>query len=118
LPEWFIKYLEKIDIQKLKEHKAYLRWKDHDENTGSGEVDATRNDDESFADIFDLPSVCKKPENKHKLRECSYAEMLGLIDRRKQTTDRRRNENDVKVDFRSGVERRKNYINGCFESFF
>ncbi len=111
LPEWFYKYLKKIDIQKLKEHKAYLRWKDHDETTDPGEVDGKRHDDESYADIFDLPSVCKKPENRHKLRECSYAEMLRLLDRRKQKTERRRSENDVKVDLRSGAERRKSDIN-------
>ena len=116
LPEWFYKYLKKIDIQKLKEHKAYLRWKDHDENTDSGEVDAKRLDYEGYADIFDLPSVCKKPENRHKLRECSYAEMLGLVDRRKQKKDRRRSENDVKVDSRSGVERRKNDPYICLEA--
>ena len=115
LPEWFYKYLKKIDIQKLMEHKAYLRWKGHDENANPGEVDAKRHDYEGYANIFDLPSVCKKPENRHKLRECSYAEMLGLVDRRKQKMDRRRSENDVKVDLRSGVERRKSNINECLE---
>ena len=115
LPKWFHKYLEKIDIQKLKEHKAYLRWKSQDENREHDEVDEKRHYCDDCADIFNLPSVCKKPENRHKLRECSYAEMLALIDRRKQKMDRRRSENDVKVDFRSGVERRKSHINGCLE---
>ena len=115
LPEWFYKYLKKINIQKLKEHKAYLRWKSQDENREHDEVDGKKYNFDSCADIFDLPSDCKKPENRHKLKECSYAEMLNLIDRRKQKTDRRRSENDVKVDCRSGVERRKSNVTGFLE---
>jgi hypothetical protein len=115
LPEWFYKYLKRIDIQKLKEHKAYLRWKNRDENEEHGEVDGKQFYYDGCAEIFDLPSDCKKPENKHKLKECSYAEILKLIDRRKQKTDRRQSEKDVEVDCRSGFERRKNDINGCLE---
>ena len=117
LPEWFYKYLKKIDIQKLKEHKAYLRWKSRDENMEHGEVDEKQHYYDGCVEIFDLPSVCKKSEEKHKLRECSYAEILNLIDRRKQKADRRRSENAVKVDFRSGFERRKNDINGCLAEY-
>ena len=113
LPEWFYKYLKKIDIQKLKEHKAYLRWKSRDESTEYDEVDRRRDCYDDCADIFDLPSVCRESGNKNRLRECSYAEILNLIDRRKQNTDRRRSENDVEVDLRSGSERRKNDIKGC-----
>jgi len=117
LPECYYKYSKKIDIQKLKEHKAYLRWKSRDENTEHDGIDEKQHYYDGCADIFALSSVCTKAENKHKSEECSYAKILTLIDRRKNRTDRRQTENEVEVDLRTGSERRKNDINGCLSQY-
>jgi hypothetical protein len=117
LPEWFYKYLKKIDIQKLKEHRAYSRWKSSEENPENCEADAKRHYYDGCSDIFTLSSICKESENKHKEGECSYTEILALIDRRKQRTDRRQTTNEVEVELRSGSERRKNDINGCLTQY-
>jgi hypothetical protein len=117
LPECFYEYSKKIDIQKLKEHKAYLRWKSRDGNREYNEADAKRHYYDGCADIFNLSSVCKEAENKHKLGECSYAKILTLIDRRKNRTDRRQTEKEVDVDLRTGSERRKNDIYGCLTQY-
>ena len=117
LPECFHEYAKKIDIQKLKEHKAYLIWKSCDGNQKYNEDDAKRYYYDGCADIFDLSSVCQEAENKYKLEECSYAKILTLIDRRKNRKDRRQNENEVEVDLRTGSERRKNDLYGCLTQY-
>ena len=117
LPECFYEYSKKIDLQKLKEHKAYLRWKSRDGNGEYNEADAKRHYYDACADIFDLSSVCKEAEDQYKLEECSYAKILTLIDRRKNRTDRRQTENEVEKDLRTGFERRKNDIYGCLTEY-
>jgi hypothetical protein len=117
LPECFYEYAKKIDLQKLKEHKAYLRWKSCDGKQDYIEADAKSYYYDGCADIFDLSSVCKEAEHKHKLEQCSYAKILTLIDRRKNRTDRRRTENEVELDLRSGFERRKNDLYGCLTHY-
>ena len=117
LPKCFYEYSKKIDLQKLKEHKAYLRWKSCDGNREYNEADAKRFYYDGCADVFDLSSVCKEAENKHKSKDCSYAKILTLIDRRKNRTDRRQTENEVELELSTGSERRKNDINGCLSQY-
>jgi len=118
LPECYYEYSRKIDIQKLKEHKAYLRWKSRDGNREHNEADAKRFYYDGCADIFDLSSVCKDAKNKHKSEECSYAKILTLMDRRKNRTDRRQTKEEVEADLRLGPrERRKNDIAGCLTQY-
>ena len=118
LPECYYEYSKKMDIQKLKEHKAYSRWKSCDGNREYNEADAKRYYYDGCAEVFDLSSICKEAENKHKSAECSYARILTLIDRRKRRKDRRQNEEEVEADLRlTSLDRRKNDIAGCLTQY-
>jgi hypothetical protein len=100
LPDYFFEYLNEIDINDIKEFKAYFVWK----AKGRNENNTAKEMSEDYYDACDrLMDFCD--QLKDKKLECGYNDILTLIDRRcggerRNLTDRR------KAKKRSPIERR------------